>query len=101
MLAPLTVLGVLSSAQVVHLFTAFGSGGARWNQAIDLNRIMFPYIFFIGLAALAMAILNCFHVFATPAGDADPAESVDHRLLGGGGVAAFFKSGRSRWRWAC
>jgi putative peptidoglycan lipid II flippase len=66
-LALLSVLGVLSSAQVVHLFTAFGSGDGRWNQAIDLNRIMFPYIFFIGLAALAGAILNCFHVFATPA----------------------------------
>ncbi len=66
-LALLAVLGVLSSAQVVHLFTSFGSGGARWNQAIDLNRIMFPYIFFIGLAALASAILNCFHIFATPA----------------------------------
>jgi len=28
---------------------------------------MFPYILFIGLAALAMAILNCFHVFGVPA----------------------------------
>src|ERR1700752_610372 len=28
---------------------------------------MFPYIYFIGLSALAMAILNCFHVFGAPA----------------------------------
>jgi putative peptidoglycan lipid II flippase len=36
-------------------------------EAIYLNRLMFPYILFIGLAALAMAILNCFHVFGMPA----------------------------------
>ena len=28
---------------------------------------MFPYILFIGMAALAMAILNCFHIFGLPA----------------------------------
>ena len=36
-------------------------------EAIYLNRLMFPYILFIGMAALAMAILNCFHVFGLPA----------------------------------
>ena len=36
-------------------------------QAIYLNRIIFPYVYFVGLSALAMAILNCFHVFGTPA----------------------------------
>ncbi len=66
-LAVITVLGVVFSAQIVHLFTFFVRRPAQWNQAIYLNRIMFPYIFFIGLAALAMAILNCFHVFGTPA----------------------------------
>ena len=32
-----------------------------------LNRLMFPYILFIGMAAMAMAILNCFHIFGLPA----------------------------------
>ena len=35
--------------------------------AVLLNRIMWPYIFFIGLSALAMAILNSFRIFAVPA----------------------------------
>jgi putative peptidoglycan lipid II flippase len=36
-------------------------------DAIYLNRLIFPYILFIGMAALAMAILNCFHIFGMPA----------------------------------
>ena len=65
-LAVVTVLGMTFSAQVTSLFTFFSSNSAQWSQAIYLNRIMFPYIFFIGLAALSMAILNCFHIFGTP-----------------------------------
>jgi len=34
---------------------------------VNLNRIIFPYLFFISLAALAMGILNCFHTFGLPA----------------------------------
>jgi putative peptidoglycan lipid II flippase len=66
-LAVLTVLGMVFSEQLIRLFTRFSSGQMQWEQAVTLNRIMFPYIFFIGLAALGMAILNCFHVFGTPA----------------------------------
>ncbi len=36
-------------------------------EAVYLNRLMFPYILFIGMAAMAMAILNCFHIFGMPA----------------------------------
>jgi len=35
-----------------------------WGEAIALNRIIIPYIFFVGLAALGMGILNCFNHFA-------------------------------------
>jgi putative peptidoglycan lipid II flippase len=66
-LAVLTVLGMVFSPAVIHLFTFFGKGQLQWDQAVYLNRIIFPYIFFIGLAALAMAILNCFHIFGLPA----------------------------------
>ncbi len=66
-LACLTVLGMVFSPQVIHYFTFFGHAPQKWDQAVELNRLIFPYIFFIGLAALAMAILNCFHVFGLPA----------------------------------
>ncbi len=67
LLAALTVLGMVFSPGVIHVFTVFGKSQMQWDEAIYLNRIIFPYIFFIGLAALAMAILNCFHVFGVPA----------------------------------
>jgi putative peptidoglycan lipid II flippase len=65
-LAALTVLGVAFSPLAVRLFSMFGKSQIQ-NEAIYLNRLMFPYILFIGMAALAMAILNCFHVFGLPA----------------------------------
>jgi len=52
------------SPAVVQLFS--GPNVAR-AEAVDLNRIIFPYLFFIALAALAMGILNCFHIFGLPA----------------------------------
>lgn len=64
--AAITVLGIVFSPFVVKAFT-FSSGGTNWTQAVELNRIIFPYIFFISLAALAMGILNCFHIFGLPA----------------------------------
>lgn len=66
-LAILTGLGILFSPAVIRVFTFFGEDPTHWEQAIQLNRIVFPYVFFIALAALAMAILNCFHVFGLPA----------------------------------
>lgn len=64
--AAITVLGIVFSPAVVKAFT-FSSANTNWNQAVALNRIIFPYIFFISLAALAMGILNCFHIFGLPA----------------------------------
>src|SRR5437867_8320957 len=52
------------SPAVVQLFS--GENVAR-AEAVDLNRIIFPYLFFIALAALAMAILTCFRAFGLPA----------------------------------
>ncbi len=72
-LAVITALGMLFARQVIHLFTLMGSNPSAWNSAIPLTRIMFPFIFFIGLSALCMAILNTYHVFALPA--ATPAVS--------------------------
>lgn len=66
-LAVITVLGMIFARQVIHLFTLMGNNPSAWNLAIPLTRIMFPFIFFIGLSALCMAILNTYHVFALPA----------------------------------
>jgi putative peptidoglycan lipid II flippase len=65
-LACLTVLCVIFSPLAVRLFSMFGKNQVQV-EAIYLNRLMFPYILFIGMAALAMAILNCFHIFGLPA----------------------------------
>ena len=69
-LAAITMLGIVFSAQFMRLFTFFAPGQPAWEQAVYLNRIIFPYVFFIGLSALGMAILNCFHVFGVPAAPA-------------------------------
>ena len=66
-LAPIVVLGVVFSKRVIYLFTVLGAHGVDWGLAVYLNRIIFPYVLFIGLAALAMAILNSFRVFGLPA----------------------------------
>src|SRR5262249_7133052 len=65
--AIITVLGMVFSPSVVHMFTASSGKNVSWEQAIQLNRIIFPYLFFVALAALAMGILNCFHEFGLPA----------------------------------
>lgn len=65
-LSAVTVLGVIFSPLFVRFFSLFGSNQNEM-QAIYLNRLIFPYILFIGMAALAMALLNSFHIFGMPA----------------------------------
>lgn len=65
--AVIVVLGMIFSPAVIHLFTASSNPGVSWNEAVRLNRIIFPYLFFVGLAAVGMAILNCFNIFGLPA----------------------------------
>jgi putative peptidoglycan lipid II flippase len=66
-LAVVAVLGCVFSQQVIGIFTALGMKHVRWDLAIYLNRIIFPSVFFLGLAALASAILYSFHRFGLPA----------------------------------
>ncbi len=66
-LAVITVLGVIFSRQVIVPFPTPADIAVGWGEAIALNRIIIPYIFFVGLAALGMGILNCFNHFALPA----------------------------------
>ncbi|MGA7785212.1 MAG: murein biosynthesis integral membrane protein MurJ [Candidatus Acidiferrales bacterium] len=66
-LAIVTTLGIIFSPAIVHVFTIMGHNNVQWTAAVGLMRIMFPFIFFIGLSALCMGILNCYRVFALPA----------------------------------
>lgn len=54
---------------VVYLFApGFDTTPARFDLAVDLSRITFPYILFISLASLFSGILNSMGKFAAPAG---------------------------------
>jgi putative peptidoglycan lipid II flippase len=65
--AIITVMGMVFSPAVIHTFTFSSGNSVSYGQAITLNRIIFPYLFFVALAALAMGILNCFNMFGLPA----------------------------------
>ncbi len=67
LLGVVALLGIIFSRQVIGVYTLFGNRQVQWGLAVSLNRIIFPSIFFMGLAALASAILNSFHVFGIPA----------------------------------
>jgi putative peptidoglycan lipid II flippase len=58
--------GVLASPALVKLF-APGFAPDKFALAVYLNRLMFPYLFFIGLTSLAVGILHTHRHFAAPA----------------------------------
>jgi putative peptidoglycan lipid II flippase len=67
-MAILAVCGIIFSPMLVKIIApGFKQIPGKWALTVVLTRIMFPYIFLISLAALAMAILNSFHKFAVPA----------------------------------
>ena len=67
-LTALTVVGIVFSPLIVRLFVSgFGDTPGKLELTAALNRIMFPYILLISMAALAMGILNSFHRFGAPA----------------------------------
>jgi len=67
-MAGLTLSGILLSPMIVDLmFPGFRSVPGKFELTVLLNRVMFPYIFFISLVALCMGILNTLRHFFTPA----------------------------------
>ncbi|MBU2552101.1 MAG: murein biosynthesis integral membrane protein MurJ [Proteobacteria bacterium] len=67
-LAAVTVLGVLLSPYLVLVFApGFSDDPDKFALTVLLTRIMFPYIFLVGLVALAMGVLNSLGRFAAPA----------------------------------
>ncbi|HON80567.1 MAG TPA: lipid II flippase MurJ, partial [Spirochaetota bacterium] len=66
-LAVIVLLGVLFSEQIVQLFAVGFQDPSQLMLTIDLTRIMFPYLFLVGLVAFAMGYLNSHGYFFTPA----------------------------------
>jgi len=67
-LAVVSVLGILLSPIIVGILApGFFPDPNKFNLTVFLNRLMFPYIFFIALVALCMGILNSFRHFTAPA----------------------------------
>jgi putative peptidoglycan lipid II flippase len=67
-MAFITVTGIIISPFLVRIIGfGFKNIAGKWELTTALTRLMFPYIFLISLAALAMAILNSFHKFFVPA----------------------------------
>ena len=63
-----SVLGVIAGPLLINVFYFFsGADAAYINTASNLLRIMFPYLFFISLAALVQAVLNSHGNFSVPA----------------------------------
>ena len=67
-LVVISSIGILLSPLIVKIIApGFIDAPDKFALTITLTRIMFPYIFFIGLVALCMGILNVFGHFAAPA----------------------------------
>ena len=68
LLVGLVALGVfLAPGYVPHIAFGFPDDSPQLALAVRLTQVMFPFLFFISLAALVMATLNCRAHFATPA----------------------------------
>ncbi|MCL2760406.1 MAG: murein biosynthesis integral membrane protein MurJ [Desulfuromonadales bacterium] len=66
--AGVTILGITFSPLIIHLiFPGYGVSHEKVALTVFLNRLMFPYIFFVSLVALCMGILNTVRHFFTPA----------------------------------
>jgi putative peptidoglycan lipid II flippase len=67
-MAGVTLAGILFSPAIVGLmFPGFHGVPGKFELTVLLNRMMFPYIFFVSLVALCMGILNTVRHFFTPA----------------------------------
>ncbi len=63
-----TVLGIALAPWLVAVIApGFGDDPHKAELTTDLTRIMFPYLLWISLAALAMGVLNSVRAFAAPA----------------------------------
>jgi putative peptidoglycan lipid II flippase len=63
----LTILGITLSPFIIKLQAPWWNNPEQIKLTVLLTRICFPYLFFIGLVALAMGILNSHRHFLAPA----------------------------------
>jgi len=67
-LAALVVLQIIFAPFIVHVMSpGFAQIEGKWELTIFLNRLMAPYLFFVGLSAVLMAILNSLRSYAVSA----------------------------------
>jgi len=69
-LVVLTGLGIIFAPYVVKAIAwgwAYKAEHDKYVLGVTLTRMMFPYLLFIGMAALAMGMLNSLRAFLTPA----------------------------------
>ena len=67
-LSAISILGIIFSPVIVRLIApGFMATPDKLQATINLNRIIFPYILLIGLAAYAMAVLNSLKNFTVSA----------------------------------
>lgn len=67
-LSALTVIGIVFSPLIVRIMApGFAADPQQFALTVTLNRVIFPYLILIGLAAYAMGVLNSLKHFAAPA----------------------------------
>lgn len=67
-LVVVSILGVVFAGPLTELFASgFHKTPGQFERTTDLTRVMFPYIFFMGTAALGMAALNAKKKFGVAA----------------------------------
>jgi len=67
-LCVMVILGIIFSPYIVQIIApGFGREAGKQELTTLLSRIMFPFLLFIALSALAMGILNTFRRFGIPA----------------------------------
>jgi putative peptidoglycan lipid II flippase len=64
----LAALGIIFSPMLIRMFAlTWPPTSEKFQLAVTLSRIMFPYLFFVGLFALSMGVLNSLRHFFAPA----------------------------------
>lgn len=67
-LAVLVVVGIIGAKALVYMFASgFAASPDKMATTVELTQWLFPYVLFISLAALSMAVLNAHRHFSTPA----------------------------------
>jgi putative peptidoglycan lipid II flippase len=66
-LAGIVIMGVIFSPQLMKYFFGRNDTAEIFGLSVNLTRLMFPYLFFVGFVAFAMGYLNSHGHFFSPA----------------------------------